>query len=415
LTPTTLTSRPTVPRRDPGPARPTGLARGRLVLLLGGGLGLLVGLWTGLSRVDAMHSGGPVAHHGIVMVLGFLGTLIGLERAVAVGRRWAYLAPALSGAAVVWLLVGGPPLGAGLAFTAAGAIVTAVYAITLRHQPEPFMFLMAAGGLAWLVAAGTWTLGVSVVRATPLLAAFLVLTIVGERLELSRLRFPTRASTRRLLAAAAVFGSGSLVALVDHRAGLVIGGIGLVAQTGWLVRNDIARVTIRRPGLPRFAAVCMLAGYLWLGVSGLLWIALGLRIGGPLMHDAALHSLFLGFVISMVMGHAPIILPAVLRVPLPYRPSAWIPLVLLHTSVAWRIATDLAGSSWGRGMSVHGNTTALLLFVAIAVVTVRRARAAERRGAAPATPTSSRTTTRTTTPPSAPAGGHDRGVPTWND
>lgn len=381
MSPATLASGPaaSAPRAA---QRPTGLARGRLVLLLGGGLGLLVGLWTGLSRVDAMHSGGPVAHHGVVMVLGFLGTLIGLERAVAIGRRWAYLAPALSGAAVAWLLFGGAPLGAGLAFTTAGGIVTAVYAITLRHQPEPFMVLMAAGGVAWLVAAGAWTLGVSAVQATPLLAAFLVLTIVGERLELSRLRFPTRASTRRLLAAAAVFGAGSLLALVDYRAGLVVGGVGLVAQTAWLVRNDIARVTVRRPGLPRFAAVCMLAGYAWLGVSGLLWIALGLRIGGPLIHDAALHSLFLGFVISMVMGHAPIILPAVLRVPLPYRPSAWIPLVLLHTSVAWRVTTDLVGSTWGRGLSVHGNTTALLLFVAIAVATVRRARAAERRAAA---------------------------------
>lgn len=359
-------------------------ARARLVLLLGGGLGLFVGLWTGLGRVDAVHSGGPVAHHGVVMVLGFLGTVIGLERAVAVARRWAYAAPALSGAAVVWLLVGGAPLGAGLAFTAAGAVVVAVYALTLRRQPEPFMALMAAGGVAWLVAAVAWTSGVAAARVTPLLAAFLVLTIVGERLELSRLRFPTRASVRRLLAAATLFAAGTVYALVDHRTGLVVGGIGLLAQTVWLVRNDIARVTVRRPGLPRFAAVCMLSGYLWLGVSGLLWVALGLRVGGPLIRDAALHSLFLGFVISMVMAHAPIILPAVLRVPLPYRPSAWIPVVLLHGSVAWRVATDLAGSTWGRGLSVHGNTTALVLFVAIAVTTVGRARSAERRPSSPA-------------------------------
>ncbi|HRN65649.1 MAG TPA: hypothetical protein PLA98_12495, partial [Alicycliphilus sp.] len=32
---------------------------------------------------------------GQIMVLGFLGTLISLERAQAIGRPWAYLAPAL--------------------------------------------------------------------------------------------------------------------------------------------------------------------------------------------------------------------------------------------------------------------------------------------------------------------------------
>jgi len=41
------------------------------------------------------------------------------------------------------------------------------------------------------------------------------------------------------------------------------------------------------------------------------------RDGGG--YDAVVHAIFLGFVISMVMAHAPVILPAVLRRPLPYR------------------------------------------------------------------------------------------------
>jgi len=76
----------------------------------------------------------------------------------------------------------------------------------------------------------------------------------------------------------------------------------------------------------------------------------------------------------MVMGHAPIILPAVLRTPLPYRRSAWIPLGFLHASVALRVAADLIGSGWLRGWAAHGNVTALLLFVGFAFMTVRRAR-----------------------------------------
>jgi len=36
--------------------------------------------------------------HGPVMVFGFVGTLVALERAVALGSRWAAAAPACSGA-----------------------------------------------------------------------------------------------------------------------------------------------------------------------------------------------------------------------------------------------------------------------------------------------------------------------------
>src|SRR5690606_39847014 len=91
------------------------------------------------------------------------------------------------------------------------------------------------------------------------------------------------------------------------------------------------RRTIRGAGLPRYAAACLLAGYAWLGVAGALWAATGLS-SGRYLYDAALHALFLGFVISMVFGHAPVILPAVLRVRLPYRPILYAPRSEEHTS-----------------------------------------------------------------------------------
>ncbi|MEO3827408.1 hypothetical protein [Actinomadura sp. B10D3] len=99
----------------------------------------------------------------------------------------------------------------------------------------------------------------------------------------------------------------------------------------------VARRTVRSPGLPCYAAACLLAGYLWLAVAGTIRLAAG-RPSNSGLYDAALHAVFLGFVMSMVFGHAPVILPAVLRVRLPYHPVLYAPLVLLHASLLVRNA-----------------------------------------------------------------------------
>ncbi len=58
-------------------------------------------------------------------------------------------------------------------------------------------------------------------------------------------------------------------------------------------------------------------------------------------YGAALHALTLGFVFSMVFGHAAIIFPAVLRVAVPYHPTFYVPLALLHVSLLVRVAGDV--------------------------------------------------------------------------
>lgn len=358
--PTLAVPRPTVPCH-------------RLVLLLLGGVGLILGTYTGLARAGIDHRFVAADIHGVVMVLGFLGTLIALERAVALGRLWGYLGPALSGASVL-LLVVSRPVGS-VALLAAGIVVSLTYVALLRRgHLDVHLVIMLLGALAWVGAAGLWLAGAGPVHITPLLAGFLVLTIIGERLELSRLTLPSGASRRRFLVLLGIFVVGIAIARWWRDAGLLLGGLGLLGQVAWLLRYDVARRTIRRPGLPRFAAICMLGAYGWLGVSGALWVALGLGARGPLLHDALVHALFLGFVLSMVMGHAPIILPAVLRIPLVFLPIAYLPLALLHFSVAVRITADLAGSFWWREVALHGNVAALFAFVVLSVVAARRGR-----------------------------------------
>src|SRR5690625_6474112 len=75
----------------------------------------------------------------------------------------------------------------------------------------------------------------------------------------------------------------------------------------------------------------------------------------------------LGFAMSMIMAHAPIILPAVLRRPLPYRGIMWIPLALLDLGLVVRVFLgDLPANdaAWKTGGVV--NVLAVLAFVLVA-------------------------------------------------
>ena len=173
--------------RPPQPRGPSRLVR-RSPLLAVALVALLAGLWAGLLRLglDVAPLRPELAGlHGPLLVLGFLGTQIGLERAVALRRSWPYVAPAAAGAGALWLLVG-LPADAGRALLVVGGLaLVAIFVVVHRIQPSWHNTVMGLGALAWAVGAIAWLAGLELVRVVPWLAAFLVLTIVGERLELS--------------------------------------------------------------------------------------------------------------------------------------------------------------------------------------------------------------------------------------
>jgi hypothetical protein len=222
---------------------------------------------------------------------------------------------------------------------------------------------MAFGAVAWLAGNLQWGIGAAVYRVVYWWIAFVVLTIAGERLELNRVLRPTRRARAIFVIAVAVVLAGVVAMVRVPEAGVRFAGAGLVGLSGWLAVNDIARRTVRQRDLTRFIAVCLLLGYVWLAIGGMTAVVIGAAEPG-LLHDAMLHAIFLGFVVSMIFGHAPIVLPAVLGIPLPYRRRFYAHLILLHVSVAVRVAGDLIESlaayrSWGGLM----NAAALALFV----------------------------------------------------
>jgi hypothetical protein len=86
----------------------TSLEYARLPLLALSIFALLTALWAGLLclgwSLPAIQPGLYIGH-GPLMVCGFLGTLISLERAVALGESWSYAAPVLSGAGALALII----------------------------------------------------------------------------------------------------------------------------------------------------------------------------------------------------------------------------------------------------------------------------------------------------------------------
>lgn len=313
----------------------------RWIPLAAGAASLLAGLWVGLARLGLALPGGMLAlaeFHGALMISGFLGTVISLERAVAIGRWWAYMAPVLSAIGAVALIVGAPAFGSG-AFLFAGITLTVNSGTVIARQPALFTIVLAVAAACWVGGTIVWIKGAPAADVAGWWLAFLVLTIAAERLELSRLLSPPRSSQLTFALAAALIIVGAARRELAGQAA-PFSGVGLLAVTVWLVRHDIALRTIRLSGQARFSAACLLAGYFWLGLAGLV-----LLVAPPgataFSYDAAVHAIAIGFVVSMIFGHAPIILPAVTGLRVRYSAAAYVPLVLLHLSVLLRIAADI--------------------------------------------------------------------------
>jgi hypothetical protein len=320
---------------------------------------LVTGIAGGLGRLGWDVPGGArlAALHGPLMISGLFGTVVSLERAVAFGKGWAYLAPILSAVGTIVLLAGASaPVGATLYLVAAG-VLAMVSGLIVRGQPAIFTIALLFGALSWGTGSLLWLAGEDIPSVVGWWIAFLLLTIAGERLEMSRLLPQLRGSQVLFVISVALIVVGAGMGL-DGNAGARLFGLGQLACTIWLLRHDIARRNVRSAGAPRYFAVCMLAGYGWLGVAGAFMV--GMPSSGALFrYDLMLHAVLIGFVLSMVFGHALIILPAVTRLKISYSSVLYVPLAILHVSLAMRMIGDLG--EWNLPRQWSGIATALAI------------------------------------------------------
>jgi hypothetical protein len=336
---------------------------------------MVAGGWAALQRAGIpLPSLSPalIGMHGPLMIGGVFGALIALERAVAISAllktplHWSFLAPFFAGAGGILLIVTGVSPAAKTCLILGSLLLVAIYihTATVRRFWSLHTALMSLGAGILLVGNLAWASGLPAPAVVHAWLGFLVLTIVGERLELSRVLRLTGTTERLLLGATLVYTLGVLLSLIDLALGARIAGVGAILVGGWLLRFDIAGRLLRQQGLTRYIATCLFVGYLWLMVYGGLAILFGAVYGG-LQYDAIVHALVVGFLFSMVFGHAPLILPALTGRQVAFTPLLYQPLALLHLSLVLRQISDLSGAFGGRMWASAINAVAVLLFAGI--------------------------------------------------
>lgn len=331
---------------------------------------MLLGLNAGLLLLGVrapLNLGEAATSHGVIMTLGFVGALVSLERAVANGAWWAFAAPVLLAlgaiAGVVPVVLDPAPR---ILIMIGTVLALGMYWPLWRRNYDPSVAVQALGAALAVGAGMQWLAGSSAAVITPWLTSYLILTIAGERMELSRLIIRMKGVKARDTEALAVCIALALAVCFAGIApwGTALFGLALLVVAVRFAIRDVARYTVKSTGLPRFSAACMLAGYAWLAVAGLLWGHFAF-MGGS--YDAAVHAITLGFVMSMILAHASIILPAVLRRPLPYTPWFWLVFALFQVGLAVRIVGNVGALPQAYRIGGIVTVVAMLAFFATAI------------------------------------------------
>jgi hypothetical protein len=348
-----------------------------LLILLLALLALLLEMGLELARLGWLapaFQAGFSLNRDPILISGFLGTLIFLERAITRKQNWIYCAPILSGLGTLILILF-PGSTAGIAvITLASLIAVAILTVNLREEGHVYTITMGLGALAWFTGNLLWLHGWSLQRVILWWGAFLILTITGERLELSRkVRRPSMFQYQLLGLSTCVLMGGVVATSQNQDFGAHLAGIGMIVLAIWLLRYDAARRNVNNPSsLTRYMATCVLVGYCWLGVAGLLNLYFG-DLSASSFYDAMFYSIFLGFVFSMIFGQSPMVLQTVLGLPLKFMRLFYLHLGLLHASLLLRIGSDMF--SWAPGVQWGGlfNELAILLFLGVMLSAIRKA------------------------------------------
>jgi hypothetical protein len=358
----------------------------QIALALAAFLALIAGLWGGIYRIGWLVP--PLAPelpgiHGPLIVCGFLGTLFGLDRAFSLKTPWAYLSPAII-AIGSFLLFQWPvePMAPALIFIGSLGFSLICFLVQSR-QPNLYNLMIFVGSLHWLAGILIWFSQWPVYNIYAWWIGFVLFTIVGQRLELAHRIKLEQPPFIWLKIALAVVILGEIIMVIGHFSGpdsvidvhidaindprltwgMRVTGVGIFAAALWLLIFDAAWSLLAGRGMAKYAAICLISGYIWLAVTGALSIMFAGLVSG-VRYDALIHAFFLGFLWFVIFGHGPILVLSSLGCRVEPSLFLYVPVVALHGSLVIRIIGDMLRDIEMKKIGGAGNGMALLLFFA---------------------------------------------------
>lgn len=330
-------------------------------LLLG-----IVGGWIRIGHTDIIVEG-TAANHGLLMVGGFLGTLISLERAMVMKHRLWLAVPSMSGLSMlVILFLEWSTFGKSMLLASSIGLIVIMYLQSVRH-PEIYQYVMSVGAVSWMLGNFMLLYTDLLPSAVPWWIGFILFTIVGERLELSKFLPTPKMAKNALVWLLAFFFVGMW--LPFHGLGNWLMGASVIFISFWLLHYDMAKIASKKENQFKYIGVGLRIGYIWLTLHG---IILCFMESHAMHYDLYLHTFFLGFTFSMIWTHAPIILPMVLNIRHnPYHPVLWFPWGVFQLTLIGRIAFSILSLNDLRQIfGVINGWSILFMFVLMATITI---------------------------------------------
>lgn len=344
----------------------------RLPAILFAILSLFSGIWGGLSRMGMsldIPYPNMVSFHGVLMVSGFLGTFITLERSEVLELGPGYFFALLS-AAGAFIMGTGWGIEAGMAMIVlAGIGLVGMYVFTLSIQPEWHTFIMSLGGVLWFVGDIFWLQAYPFIYTANLWLGFLILTVVGEHIELSSTDHISDKQRVQAGMLSIIFMTGLLVHILWTETGVIMSALSLIGLAIWLMKNNLTGVTVRKTGLPKFRNICLLTSFIWLVIGAVISV-LYLKVPDHLYYDAYLHSFFLGFIFSIIFAHAPVIIPRLTGWQVGFYDRFYFHYLLLQASLLIRLFGDFMADSMIRELGGILNGLTIVIFLVSTVVAV---------------------------------------------
>jgi hypothetical protein len=330
---------------------------------------LLSGLWSGLTRIGWNLSILPItAHHGAIMVGGFLGTLIILEKIIPLQKKSLYLIPVVNASSVLFFLLNRAEIAISILVVTSVAL-SFVFLYFFWLQRSIVYALMVTGAICWMMGNILLLTKSFYPLAFPWWTAFALFIVSAERLELTKFLPVSRSSKNTFVAMLLLFVIGVLFSF--HGIGNFVCGVSLGVISLWLMRNDLIAINLKKISLPKYIAIALLSGYISLLLTGIFFIVLS---DHWLTYDVIVHSFFIGFVFSMIFAHGPIILPSVMGIAVtPFHKILYLWLALLQTSWIVRTFSDVFMEMELRRISALLTAAAILgYFATIAILIIRR-------------------------------------------